>query len=337
MASRKTFFVERSGFSIRMARAAYGPDGGVIEEIGETEAETSEEARSFILDFAKEKPGNLVRAYCAVYPQGRVLRNFDFKDGPKNIDLPEMLQQVSEKFDIDLSTHPIAVLNSDNGLAFETGEMKKSFFICGAPRKELQKAQDFLVKAGIYPLRLEIGSVATIGLLLNHLRLIEASNPALFLEMDGDVTHFLVVSQKQIESARLLPLGLNSVVGAVRNELGLKDEAAARRIFYSDSFDFREMGSRLVEELARELQSMIGFYELQTGQSIGQMFCGLLPSKLDWLSDTLAQALAIKRVELDLPLLLEASNLRLQEPELPLSPQQRGGLFGLMFNREVEA
>ncbi|HLS27100.1 MAG TPA: hypothetical protein VK041_00505 [Opitutales bacterium] len=328
--------MERSGYSLRIARIAYGPEGGVIEAVGESDVKTAEEAKSFVLDFAKEKPGNLVRAYCAVYPPGRILRNFDFKDGPKNIDLPEMLQQVSEKFDIDRSAYHLAILNADNGSAFEAGKLQKNFFVCGAPYKELQEAQDFLVKSGIYPLRLEIGSIGTIGLLLNQLQLADATNPVLFLEMEGEGTHFLVVSRRRIEMARMLPLGLDSVVAGVRTELGLKDEAAARRIFYSDSFDFREMGPRLVEALAKELQAMVGFYELQTGQSITQMFCGLLPGKLDWLNDTLAQTLGIRRLELDLLLLLKASNLLLQEAELPLSPQQRGGLFGLMFNREVE-
>jgi len=43
--------------------------------------------------------------------------------------------------------------------------------------------------------------------------------------------------------------------------------------------DFTGMGPVLIKKLLKELQSSIGFYEVQTGQSIGQVMATGLSSK----------------------------------------------------------
>ncbi len=46
-----------------------------------------------------------------------------------------------------------------------------------------------------------------------------------------------------------------------------------------------------MKKLLKELQSSIGFYEVQTGQSIGNVICTQLPASLSWLGTTMAGAL----------------------------------------------
>ena len=64
----------------------------------------------------------------------------------------------------------------------------------------------------------------------------------------------------------------------IQAELGLKDEDSARKLFYSNTFDFTEMGPSLLRKLLKELQASTGFYEVQTGQTIGQLYLALLPN-----------------------------------------------------------
>lgn len=83
------------------------------------------------------------------------------------------------------------------------------------------------------------------------------------------------------------------MVPVVQKELGLKDEESAKKLFFSNTFDFSGMGASLCKRLLKELQSSMGFYEVQTGQSIGQLVCTVLPSKLEWLEAVIASQIGV--------------------------------------------
>ena len=59
------------------------------------------------------------------------------------------------------------------------------------------------------------------------------------------------------------------------------------------------MGPLLTKRLLKELQSSIGFYEVQTGQSVGQVICIQLSPKLAWLEGALASSLGIATLKFD--------------------------------------
>jgi hypothetical protein len=59
------------------------------------------------------------------------------------------------------------------------------------------------------------------------------------------------------------------------------------------------MGPLLIKRLLKELQSSIGFYEVQTGQSVGQVICIQLSPKLAWLEGALASSLGITTLKFD--------------------------------------
>ncbi len=332
----KTFFVERTDFSLRMARVVSGAEAEIIEDVREIPTSSPDEVKAAIQDFAAEKAGGLVRAYCAIYPSSRLLRSASLKDGPQIADTAALEMAIATQFQINPGDYGLKYLSIDDGLPFTPGRTQKDLFVCGAPSEELRSAQEFFVGAGIYPLRMELGSVATIGLLLSILRTKKIQDPMLVIEMGYETSHVFILNESRMESAKPLPFGLNSMVACVRKELGLKDEKAARRLFYSDSFDFREMGPRLIERLLRELQSMTGFYEVQTGRSITRMHCNLLPAKLGWLNKTFSSSLGMSPLELDLEVLLEESNVTVAKADPPLNLEHSLGLLGLMINQEVK-
>jgi len=120
------------------------------------------------------------------------------------------------------------------------------------------------------------------------------------------------------------------MIPVVQKELGLKDEESARKLFYSNTFDFTSMGGTLIKKLLKELQSLIGFYEVNTGQSIGSVLCTQLPANLGWLSTTMAGALGVGTFKLELLPWLESHGIKLADGVTLTPPDDRWfGLFAL--------
>jgi len=121
------------------------------------------------------------------------------------------------------------------------------------------------------------------------------------------------------------------MVPIVQKELGLKDEESARKLFYSNAFDFTGMGATLLKKLLKELQSSIGFYEVQTGQSIGQVICTLLPPKLGWLQTVVAAQLGVPVLDVDIAKWLPARGISMAPGVATGELSNNGlGLFSLM-------
>src|SRR5262249_31754357 len=121
------------------------------------------------------------------------------------------------------------------------------------------------------------------------------------LEITPETSQVFILRGTQLDLARPVPLGLNSMFPIVQQELGLKDEESARKLFYSNTFDFTEMGPALLKKMLKELQSSTGFYEVQTGQTIGQIHLSLLPKNLSWMSTLLARSLGIDVLKVEYP------------------------------------
>jgi Tfp pilus assembly PilM family ATPase len=158
-----------------------------------------------------------------------------------------------------------------------------------------------------------------------------SKSPALVLEINDDATHTYIVSTGGVEAARPIPQGLSSMIPVVQKELNLKDEESAKRLFYSNTFDFAGMGPLLIRKLLKELQSSIGFYEVQTGQSIGQVLCTMTPPKLTWLDAAIANALGVPILKLDLAPWLQSRQITVSEQAVTTGLGPRWlGLLGMM-------
>jgi hypothetical protein len=119
----------------------------------------------------------------------------------------------------------------------------------------------------------------------------------------------------------------------VQKELGLKDEESARKLFLSNAFDFTGMGPLLVKRLLKELQSTVGFYEVQTGQSVSQLVCLVLPAKLAWLESVLASELGITVFRPDVPAWLLARGVTLADAARATSLDARWlGFLGMLMS-----
>ena len=225
-----------------------------------------------------------------------------------------------------------AVLNANDGAEYDTVKAaQKDVIFCGVPQEEVIAFQDSVLAKGIYPERVEIGSLAGLGALVDYLSYTQSKIPTLVLELGFDATHSFIISANGIDSSRPIPIGLSSMIPVVQKELGLKDEESARKLFFSNTFDFTGMGAQLIQRLLKELQSSIGFYEVQTGLTIGQVVCTQLPLKLSWIADVIATQLAVKPLRMDVVPWLHARNITLADSPNSLAADSRWlGVFSLM-------
>ena len=91
-----------------------------------------------------------------------------------------------------------------------------------------------------------------------------------------------------------------------------------------------------LQKVIKELQSSIGFYEVQTGQSIGQVTCTLLPGKLGWLEVAIAADLGVPVFKPDIPAWLKARSITLADHLVSAAQDtRRMGLLGLMVRNNT--
>ena len=315
-----------------LARTSTDAAPFVVEEIREC-APGDEVALAEALQSlqTKKNPGGLTHASCGVYAAKRVVRKVPVE--AKRMKEPAYLNEVAaQQLRIDPEQYTIALLNASDGTEYDTikGVQKEAIF-CGLPNADIALFQERVLTSGIYPDTLELGTVAALGALVNYLAFSQIKSPVLMLEISADATHSFIVTSVGLEASRPISQGLDAMIPVVQSELGLKDAESARKLFLSNAFDFTGMGPALIKKLIKELQSFIGFYEVQTGQSIGQVVCTVLPNKLGWIEEAIAGQLGVAVLKADFPAWLQSRQITLAD-SLSANAQdaRRFGLFGLM-------
>lgn len=338
-AKSKAYFVQQDEYVTLLARTSAPRAPMVIEELCECPLADSVGLSDSLRKLQpKRSPGGYVNAICGVSPASRLLRHTALD--PKRVKESGYLSEVlASQFRVDPDKYLVYVLNAPDGADFDvTKPTHKDALFCGIASDEIVATQDKLLAQGIYPDRLELTSVATLGSVVDYLAFKKSKVPTLVLEIGNDVTQSFIVSSEGLEASRPVAHGLKSMVPVVQKELGLKDEESAKKLFFSGTFDFTGMGPVLVKKLLKELQSSIGFYEVQTGQSVGQLLCLSLPPKLAWLGGAIATALGIAPLQLELLPWLQSRQITVPENVLsaasPLDVRWFG-LLSLMVSHDV--
>lgn len=301
-AKTKGFFVQQTEHALMLARTSKASAPLVIEDLVECAAGDANAAAEAKKRLLPKKSGNAyLNANCGVAAARQLVRRATLE--VKRLKEPNYLGEIlTSQFRVEPDKYTIHVLNSTDGADFDAANNpQKDVLFCGLPSEDVVAAQNALLETGIYPARVELGTLAVLGGVVDYLKFTKSKTPTLVLEIDGSTTHSFIVSAGGVEATRPIGQGLESMVPIVQKELGLKDEESARKLFYSNTFDFTGMGPVLTKKLLKELQSSIGFYEVQTGQSVGQLICTSIPRKLAWIETVIANALGITRMNLDLP------------------------------------
>ncbi len=325
----KGYFVEVNDHAILMARTSAPSAPFTVEDFSECVPNDPEALAAAINQLQpKKSPSGYLHATVGLYPAKRVVRRHTLE--PKRVKEPGYFAEVcSQQFRIEQDKYVLAILNATDGADFDAVKAtQKDVIFCGMPAEDVNATQSSLLESGIYPERLELGSIASLGGVVDCLAHTKSKTPTLVLEIGADATQSFIVTASGVEASRPIPQGLDAMVPIVQKELGLKDEESARKLFYSNTFDFTGMGPLLIKRLLKELQSSIGFYEVQTGQSVGQLLSTQLSPKLAWLDTAIATALGITSLKLDAAPWLQSRQITV--PEAFAKNAQEIRWFGLL-------
>ena len=333
----KGFFVEYNDHAVMFARTSAPVPPFSVEELRECPAHDAAAMQETIRQIQPKKaPSGYLHATVGVFPAKRIVRRHSIE--LKRAKEPGYFAEIcAQQFRIEQDKYAIAVLNSTDGTDFDaTKAVQKDLIFCGLPNDDVASIQSSMLEGGVYPERLELGSVSMLGGLVDYLAQSKAKTPTLVLEIGADATHSFIVTASGVEASRPIPQGLDAMVPIVQKELGLKDEESARKLFYSNTFDFTGMGPLLTKRLLKELQSSIGFYEVQTGQSVGQVINTQLPPKLAWLDSAIANALGISSLKVDPAAWLQSRQITLPDALAETAKDIRWfGVLGLMAQYNV--
>jgi len=279
----------------------------VIEAFAECEVDDDEGWDQIVEHFLpKNAPNGLLQAICGVYAAKRLVRQAEI-DARKVKQDGYINEFAASKFRIDPAVYALSLMNAEDGSDYQMAAATENQVIfAGMPHASIAEIQNNLMAQNVYPERLEIGTLSCLGALVDYLKFSEIKQPVVVLELDLDIAYSFIVSGEGLLASRLLPQGLKSMIPVVQKELGLKDEGSARKLFFSNTFDFTGMGPKLVARLINELQSSIGFFEVQTGQSIGHLICSNLSSKLGWLEGVISIQMGVPSIEMNLKPWLES-------------------------------
>lgn len=327
----KGFCIDFGDQAVLVARLSQENPPLVIEELKEFAPADSTGLQAYLKESEGRGPTGYAHSRVGLYPAKRVVRRHTMD--LKRVKDPTYFNEVlSQQFRVEAERYTTLILNPEDGAEFDhaKGTQKEALF-CGMPADDIIQWQDKLLESGIYPERLELGTVATLGALVSYQKFKQTKAPLLLLEMGEDATQCFILGADGVDISRPIASGIAAMIPVVQKELGLKDEESAKKLFYSNTFDFTSMGTTLIKKLLKELQSSIGFYEVQTGQSIGQVLCTQLPPNLSWLGASLAGALGVSTAKLELVPWAESLGITLGSGVTLAAPEERWiGLFGLM-------
>ena len=327
----KGFCVDFGEQSVLIARLSQDEAPLVVEELKEFGVADRDGMAAYLKGVEGRGATGYAHAKCGIYPARRLIRR-------QTLDLKRLKEPayfnevVSQQFRVEAEKFTTQVLNPVDGMEFDTSKnTQKDALFCGLPSDDVIEWQDKLLELGVYPERLELGSIATLGALVNYLKFKQSKTPVLVLEMGDESTQSFIVSADGVDVSRPIPSGVAAMIPVVQKELGLKDEESAKKLFYSNTFDFTSMGGTLIKKLIKELQSSIGFYEVQTGQSIGGVLCTQLPASLGWLGATIAGSLGVTQFKVETTPWLESMGVSIAPGVQPATPDERWlGLLGLI-------
>lgn len=327
----KAFCVDSGEQATMVARLSQLQSPTTIEELKEFAADDVSGLKDWLSTSEGKGPTGFAHTICGVYPPKRVVRRHTLD--LKRVKEPAYFSEIySQQFRIEPEKYAVMALNPADGSEFDNSKgTQKEVLFCGLPAEDVIALQGKLLETGIYPERLELGSVATLGGLVSYLKFKQSRTPVLLLEMGSETTQSFILSSEGVDISRPIPTGTAGMIPIVQKELGLKDEESAKKLFYSNTFDFTSMGGTLIKKLLKELQSSIGFYEVQTGQSIGNVICTQLPASLAWIGATVATSLGVAPLKVEIAPWIESLGIKLADGVAGGSLDERWiGLFSLI-------
>ncbi len=267
----------------------------VVDLLTELPATTDDEAISQWLRtaFPDRTPGFLT-GFCGFHPVERVLQReiINSRRLAEPGYLPALLAE-SAKIPPIKDWH-VSALHPITGAEFAAAMPTRPGLLLGLPLANVRDLQQRLRKFNIRPRRLEVGSVPLLGALTRHVRDSVYPHAVVVCEIGLGQTRVYFLAKDGVHTPATLPHGLLSIMEAAMKELAAPGIGAARDALFSPTDELRSHSRRLVRMLTRHLRPAIDYFEMQTGQPIGALYCAHLPSSLGWLEEALCAAVDLE-------------------------------------------
>lgn len=278
------------------------------------------------------------RAVVGGYPDSRFLKHAMLENPSKAREDNFFAEFLKSQYQLELEENSVVLLNPATGLPVDLEKVvPKELVIAGAKQQEIVQFQNEIVAHGVYPEQLEIGTLATLGGLMNYQRAQQMGSSSVVLEWGKTQSLLSICSAKRVELLRVIPFGTDALMTQIKTSLGLKDESSTLKILSTGGFDMKEMGPAFLKSFIKELQASAGFFEVQTGQALKNFIIQLLPERFAWVEAVLAQYLGLDLISIDYQGWLNTLEIKTKDEAL-MSGLGRGhlGLISLMINEKFE-
>ncbi|RKX31293.1 MAG: hypothetical protein DRP71_13675, partial [Verrucomicrobia bacterium] len=203
----KGIFLEVNEHSLLVARTSGFTTPLTIEGVREFSLEDRAALSDEFRQFTGTRQGTYAVARCSVYPEGSVVSRTSL-DPRKARDASYLQDLLASQLKIDLKEFLLYLLGAGDGVeAGSDAVFPREAIVCGAPQTEIQLIQDNLLEVGAFPDRLELGTVASLGGIINYLKMQEESPPTLILEIGADTTNVFVVNRDGVDTSRPVAYG----------------------------------------------------------------------------------------------------------------------------------
>lgn len=331
----KGLFVDISEFSILVARTSGFKLPIKVEQVEDfpiTGDFRPDDVRTFLEKIVDFKGSKYHVARCGVYPPNRFIHYYK-AESLARVKSQEFLQKIlKSEYNIDLARNSVSILNAHNGSDFDaSNNASKELIFCGGPVTAFQEAQDQVLSYGLYPERLELSSITTLGGIRNYVQSNRIESSVICVELTSESIYVSILDKGNVIMTRPMSFGMDSIFPVLQQELNLKDEMSARKLFYTNTFDVVEMGKRLLMPILKELQSISGYYEVHTGLTLSHIFISVLPNKLNWVAQTISDSLGLEVIQPDIEPWLDSLDIKpANGVELSNLGSRWFGLFSLM-------
>jgi hypothetical protein len=300
--------------AVQLARISDVADRPVlVDKLTEVAPNDDDAIAAWVDDAFGDHGTGYLPAYCGFHPAERALlrHNINTRNLADPTFLPGLLAEQAKV--PALKNWQVCALNPLDGDQITATMPSRPGLVLGVPEAAARDVQQRLRKLRIRPRRLEIGSIALLGALTRHLHDVAFPHAVVVCEISYAHTRTYFLAKDGVHTPATLPHGLLSIEEAAMKELSVPDVAAARQRLLTGSDEVRAHSRRLVRMLTRHLKPAVDYFEMQTGQPIGGMFCAHLPERLGWLEEALGAAIDLPLIVPDLFTWLPSIGVKLAE------------------------
>jgi hypothetical protein len=286
---RSGLLIDFSAHQVSVARLARLEENPIrIESAAELPAGNTPALETWLHETFDDQKG-LIPAVCSFRPLSAILRR-NASVNPKRLGEADYLAGlVNEHARRDsLSDWKLAALNPKDGAPLDPVGAPRHALLVGIDHAEVRRIQKTLLDVGVLPRRLELSTVPMLGGVMHCAANQGVTDAVVVCEIEAGHSSVYILGKDGVHTPEPLHNGLDSIIEAAQREFALDSAEAARTRLETVDDDLIERSRRLARPLARLIKPAVDYYELQTGQRVGSVFCPNLPTKLAWIAEALA-------------------------------------------------